>query len=96
MKKLWFLSALALMLCSCNGVRVRHDHSKKMESARVPVDTTQKNYVDDVTDESWKDEDLVVIPDDEGGAPSLDHADDEIERMMRGENIDPDDPGSGL
>lgn len=87
MKKLVFVFFLLLTLCACNRFRVRHDHSKQMEQVHVPVDTAQKNYVDDVKDDSWKDENLIVLPEDvDRGKPSA-NVDQEIERMMKGEDV---------
>lgn len=88
MRKLVFLFVLLLTLCACNRFRVRHDHSKHVQQVRVPVDTAQKDYVDDVKDDSWEDEDLIVLPKDieHGKAPA--NAGDEIERMMKGEDVD--------
>ena len=88
MKKLVLFSFLVLAFCACNRMRVQHDHSKKMESARLPVDSAQKNYVDDVKDENWKDEDIVVIPDESGSYEHTENVDDVIERIMRGESVD--------
>ena len=89
MKKLVFLFVTLLMLCSCNRMRVKHDHSRKVQSAHVPVDSAQKNYVDDVKDDSWKDEDVVVLPGEHEVSKknSSESADSEIERMMKGEDL---------
>lgn len=88
MRKLLLLFVMMMTVCACNRMRVRNDHSKQMPSVRVPVDTAQKDYVDEVKDESWKDEDLIVVPEQpERPVSSSDsrEARDEIESFMRGE-----------
>lgn len=89
MKKLVLVLMALLALCACNRMRVKHDHSKQVQSVRIPVDTAQKDYVNDVKDESWKDEDLVVLPEEpeHGKSSSSSNIDEEIERMMRGEDL---------
>ena len=87
MKKLVFVFFLLLTLYACNRFRVRHDHSKHMQQVHVPVDTAQRDYVDDIKDDSWKDEDLIVVPKDVEHGKSPANAGDEIERMMKGEDV---------
>lgn len=89
MKKLVFVFVVLLALCACNRFRVRHDHSKQMQQVRLPVDTARKDYVDEEkADDSWEDEELIVLPKDpeHGKAPA--NVDEELERMMKGEDVD--------
>lgn len=88
MKKLVLLLVAFLSLCACNRMRVKHDHSKQMESVRVPVDTAQRNYVDEEKNNSWEEDELIVIPDEPGNGKSSGNAGDEIERLMRGEAVE--------
>ena len=91
MKKLVYLFGVTLMVCGCH---VRHDHSKQMQSVRVAVDTAQKNYVDEerakAAAEIKDDEGIYVMPKEpESGdlsKKSSKNAEDEIERMMKGED----------
>ncbi len=85
MRKLLFLLVLFFTLCACNKFRVRHDHSKVMESARVPVDTAQRDYVDDMKDDSWKDEPLISIPEETGNVDYSSDSGEELEKMLSGE-----------
>ncbi len=87
MKKLVFLFIILLTLGACGRMRVQHDHSQKMESVRVPVDTAQRDYVDEERDDSWMDEPLMEVPEETGHGPSSSDPGDEVERMMRGEDV---------
>ena len=91
MKKLVYAVGLLMVLGAC---QVRHDHSRKMQSVRVAVDTAQRKYVDEdralSEAEQVEDDGLVVLPEAKesgnlGGTP-MTNADDEIERMMKGED----------
>lgn len=91
MKKLVYVVGVLLVVCSC---QVRHDHSKHMQQVRVPVDSAQKNYVDEdrvkAAAEAKDDEGVYVMPEEpKRGAltkkPSA-NVEDEIERMMKGED----------
>jgi hypothetical protein len=88
MKKLVLFLVAFLSLCACNRMRVKHDHSKHMQSVRVPVDTAQKNYVVEEKDNSWEDEDLIAIPEEPVGNKSSGNAANEVERFMRGETVE--------
>ena len=92
MKKLLFALVLLTVLVACRRPRVRHDHSKQMQAIRLPVDSAQKNDI--ATDDSWKDEDLIALPEDikEVKAPAKKkrkapaNVDEQIERMMMGQD----------
>ena len=83
-----FLFCLLALFGLTKGCHVRHDHSKEMPSARVALDSAQRNDVV-VDDRSWEKEDLVVVPEETGslGTPT-DDAQEEVERLMRGERMD--------
>ncbi len=87
MRKLVLLFLALLSLSACNRFRVQHDHSQKMESGRVPVDTAQRDYVDEERDDSWMDEPLMEVPEETGHIRSSSDPGDEVERMMRGEDV---------
>ena len=84
MKKLFFFMLFITVLFSC---QVRHDHSKQMQQVRVPVDSAQKDDVQK-SDDSWQDEGLIEIPQEERVGPPPADIDDKIERMMKGEDVD--------
>lgn len=89
MKKLLLLFVALLSLCSCNRMRVKHDHSKHVQYARVPVDSAQKDsLVNEEKDENWKDEDLIVIPEEVEVGNSPSGSSDELERILRGEEVE--------
>lgn len=74
-----------LLLFGFRSCHVRHDHSKQMPQIRVPVDSTQKNDVA-TEDRDWADEDLVEIPEESEPLTTLPgETQDELDRMMRGE-----------
>ena len=91
MKKLVYVIGVMLAVCSC---QVRHDHSKHMQQVRVPVDSAQKNYVDEdrakAAAEAKDDEGIFVMPEEPKGnnltRKTSANAEDEIERMMKGED----------
>ena len=91
MKKLVYVVGVMLAVCSC---QVRHDHSKHMQQVRVPVDSAQKNYVDEdrakAAAEAKDDEGIFVMPEEPKGSnltrKTSANAEDEIERMMKGED----------
>ena len=91
MKKLVYIVGVMLAVCSC---QVRHDHSKHMQQVRVPVDSAQKNYVDEdrakAAAEAKDDEGIFVMPEEPKGnnltRKTSANAEDEIERMMKGED----------
>lgn len=91
MKKLVYIVGVMLAVCSC---QVRHDHSKHMQQVRVPVDSAQKNYVDEdrakAAAEAKDDEGIFVMPEEPKGSnltrKTSANAEDEIERMMKGED----------
>lgn len=91
MKKLVYVVGVMLVVCSC---QVRHDHSKHMQQVRVPVDSAQKNYVDEdrakAAAEAKDDEGIFVMPEEPKGSnltrKTSANAEDEIERMMKGED----------
>lgn len=91
MKKLVYVVGVMLAVCSC---QVRHDHSKHMQQVRVPVDSAQKNYVDEdrakAAAEAKDDEGIFVMPEEPKGnnltRKTSANAEDEIERMMKGED----------
>lgn len=91
MKKLVYVVGVMLAVCSC---QVRHDHSKHMQQVRVPVDSAQKNYVDEdrakAAEEAKDDEGIFVMPEEPKGnnltRKTSANAEDEIERMMKGED----------
>ena len=91
MKKLVYVVGVMLAVCSC---QVRHDHSKHMQQVRVPVDSAQKNYVDEdrakAAAEAKDDEGIFVMPEEPKGnnltRKTFANAEDEIERMMKGED----------
>lgn len=84
MKKLLFALMMLAALVSCE---VKHDHSKQMQQARVPVDSAQK---DDITkpEESWSDEELIEIPKEERVAPPSADFDKKMEQMMSGKDVE--------
>ena len=91
MKKYVYAAGLLMVLGAC---QVRHDHSKKMQSIHVVADTAQKNYVDEdkarAEAEQKEGDGLVVLPETKesgnlAGTP-MTNAEDEIERMMKGED----------
>ena len=91
MRKLMYVVGVMLAVCSC---QVRHDHSKHMQQVRVPVDSAQKNYVDEdrakAAAEAKDDEGIFVMPEEPKGnnltRKTSANAEDEIERMMKGED----------
>lgn len=91
MRKLMYVVGVMLAVCSC---QVRHDHSKHMQQVRVPVDSAQKNYVDEdrakAAAEAKDDEGIFVMPEEPKGSnltrKTSANAEDEIERMMKGED----------
>lgn len=87
MKKLVLLFALVLMLAGCNRWRVKHDHSKQMQSVHVPVDSAQKDYVDELEKEDWENENVIVLPEESDRGSVKGNVDDVIERMMKGEDV---------
>jgi len=87
MRKLVLLFFVLLMLGACSKFRVQHDHSQKMESVRVPVDTAQRDYVDEERDDSWMDDPIMEVPEETGHVSSSSDPGDEIERFMRGEDV---------
>ena len=91
MKKLVYVVGVMLAVCSC---QVRHDHSKHMQQVRVPVDTAQKNYVDEERAKAAAtadDEGVYVIPQEPNRGDlkrkSSENVEDQIERMMKGEDM---------
>lgn len=96
MKKLMFALVALIALAACHRPRVRHDHNQQMQAVRLPVDSTQKDDFAE-EDDSWKDENLVVLPkgvkevkaparQDKVKAPA--NVDEQIERMMMGQDDD--------
>ena len=91
MKKLVYFVGVMLAVCSC---QVRHDHSKHMQQVRVPVDSAQKNYVDEdrakAAAEAKEDEGIYVMPEEPKHGDltrkASTNVEDEIERMMKGED----------
>lgn len=92
MKKLVFVVGVLLVVCSCH---VRHDHSKHMQQVRVPVDSAQRNYVDEdrakAAAEAKDDDGIYVMPEEPTQGTLTKKAstnvEDEIERMMKGEDM---------
>ena len=76
---------LVVLLAGCNRFRVRHDHSKQMMHVRVIPDSNQRNDI--AADDGWQDEYLIEIPSEAGEGSSLDANPDEVERMMKGEDV---------
>lgn len=96
MKKLMFALVALLVLGACHRPRVRHDHSKKVQAIRLPVDSAKRNDI--AEDDSWKDEALIALPEGvkldkgkKGKAPAKPskapaNVDEQIERMMMGQD----------
>ncbi len=82
---------LVLLLGGC---QVRHDHSKQMQQMRVPVDTAQRDYVEDVQAEAAAasgmsdDEGLIVVPCEPVPDEGVANVDEQIERMLKGEEVE--------
>ena len=87
MKKIVFVLFLLLTFSACNRFRVRHDHSQKMQQVRIAVDTVHKHEVEG-PDKNWDEEDLIAIPPEIGAEGTSDISSEEIERLMKGEDVD--------
>ena len=84
----YFLFCLLGLFGLTKGCHVHHDHSQQVPHARVAVDSAQHNDVA-TEDRSWEKEDLIVVPEPMEPLSTLPgEAQDDIERMMRGESID--------
>ena len=64
MKKVFLLCMMALaLMASCHRPHVKHNHGVQMPRARVAKDSAQRNDIPKGTDNSWAEENLIVIPD---------------------------------
>jgi hypothetical protein len=87
MKKLLFALLALMVFGACHRPRVRHDHSKQMQAVRLPVDSDQRNDIAaDV--ENWEDEDENVSDKKRKRKKAPANVDEQIERMMMGEDDD--------
>ncbi len=87
MKKVFLLCMMALaLMASCHRPHVKHNHGVQMPRARVAKDSAQHNDIPKGTDNSWAEEDLIVIPDMPEDAEPQAHPEsvDEMERMLSG------------
>lgn len=86
MKKLLFFLLAMVALGACHRPRVKHDHSVQMQHVRVAKDSAQRNDMKSGIDESWRDEDLIAIPDMPEDAKAEEHPEavDEMERILQG------------
>ncbi|MBO6187666.1 MAG: hypothetical protein IJV38_02275 [Prevotella sp.] len=88
MRKAIFVFAVVMTLCACGRMRVKHDHSRQMLQMRMPEDTVHVEPVVEEEDTAiWDDEPMTVLPQEpeHGKAPA--NVDEEMERMMRGEDV---------
>lgn len=82
---LTILAVGLLCSCGCHRPRVKHDHRTKVMHVRVAEDSLQKDDIEGM-DESWKDEELIAIPDAPADAKAEAHpeVDKEIENILMG------------
>lgn len=89
----FFVGTLVCMTLLLGGCKVRHDHSKQMQQMRVPVDTAQKGYVDEEraraaeAEAELEEEGIFVMPEEPVRGSGTTNIDEEIERMMSGEDV---------
>ncbi len=91
MKKLLYACLLLVTVCACNRMRVRHDHKSQMPAMRLAVDTAQRNDVAQAMRDSMgisDDEELFVTPQEPVEDSSPASAGDDVERLMRGEDVE--------
>lgn len=86
MKKLLLCLLMTAVLFACHRPRVKHDHRTQMPRVHVAKDSAQRNDINENTDESWRDEDLVTIPDMPEDAKAEAHPEtmEEIEKILSG------------
>jgi len=58
-----------------------------MQSVRVPVDTAQKDDVDDGSAENWMDEPITAVPEESEHVSVSRDSEDDVEKMLRGDDV---------